>query len=130
MININKGTYVDDNDNSIVLYGNFANMDVFLAGDITFDVERDIIDNYPYLAIDILKVAHHGSKYSTCIEFVELYKPRIAVLSYGYNRYGHPSVEVINRLLSVSSIIYSTYEDGTLIFSSNYEKEFYLRVIK
>lgn len=128
--NINDNIYENDNDNSIVLYGNYANIDIFLSGDISAQVEKKIIQKYPDLNIDILKVAHHGSKYSTCNEFLNLYKPKISVLSYGYNHYGHPSKDVINRLIQVSSLIYSTFEDGTLIFSSNNKKEFYLRILK
>jgi len=128
--NINDKSYDNENDNSIVLYGEYANINLFLAGDISSKVEMDIMKKYPSIEIDILKVAHHGSKYSTCEEFVELYKPKISILSYGYNYYGHPSYEVINRLYSVSSSIYSTFEDGTLIISSNNKKEFYLRRLK
>ena len=99
-------------------------------GDVSSKVEKDIIVNYPALDVDIIKVAHHGSKYSTCIELLEEYHPRVAILSYGYNNYGHPSLEVVNRLKSIGSRIYSTYKDGTLIFFSDYEKEIYLRMLK
>ncbi len=128
--NLNNRNYDSENDNSLVLYGIYDSMHIFLAGDISFDVEKDIIKNYPSIKIDILKVAHHGSKYSTSEEFLQTYKPYIAILSYGNNLYGHPSNEVINRLKEVSTIIYSTKEDGTLIFACNNRKEIYLRKLK
>jgi competence protein ComEC len=129
-INLNDGVYDNANDNSIVLYGEYYYLKLLLMGDVSSKVEKDIIVKYPTLDVDIIKVAHHGSKYSTCIELLEEYHPRVAILSYGYNNYGHPSLEVVNRLKSIGSRIYSTYKDGTLIFFSDYEKEIYLRMLK
>lgn len=129
-ININEIEYDNENDNSIVLYGEFYNMKILLMGDVSSLVEEDIINNYPGLMVDIIKVAHHGSKYSTSDLLLDEYKPRIAILSYGYNHYGHPSSEVINKLKKRNIIIYSTFDDGSLFFFSNYKKEIYLRVLK
>lgn len=50
------------------------------------------------LKADILKVAHHGSKYSTCEEFLEAVSPSAAVIQVGTNFYGHPSGETVSRL--------------------------------
>jgi len=110
--NINNKDYNNDNDNSIVLYGSYNNMKIFLSGDISSKVEKDIIEKYPTLKIDILKVAHHGSKYSTSQKFVNQYKPKVSIINYGYNYYGHPHLSVISRLNSVNSRIFSTFEDG------------------
>ena len=129
-LNLNDYKCDNQNDNSIVLYGEFNYMNILLMGDVSSKVERNIVIDHPGLEVDIIKVSHHGSKYSTCQELLDEYHPKIAILSYGYNNYGHPSLEVVNRLKRVGSRIYSTNKDGTLIFFSNYEKEIYLRILK
>ena len=72
---------------------------------------------------DVLKVAHHGSKTSSTVEFLEAVSPTIAVISTGiYNSYGHPDDEVLYRLKSLGAEVYRTDIDGTIIIKSNGEK--------
>ncbi|OBA06594.1 competence protein ComEC [Paenibacillus polymyxa] len=60
-------------------------------------------------AIDVMKVAHHGSKYSTSEEWLSYWQPRVAVISVGAsNTYGHPNKAVLERLAEVDSAIYRT----------------------
>ena len=67
--------------------------------------------------IDILKVAHHGSKYSTSEEFLENVKPEEAVISVGKNnQYGHPAPEVIERIMKRGTKIFRTDEMGDIIY--------------
>jgi competence protein ComEC len=71
-----------------------------LTGDITAEVEQKLvwrkIINGP---VDILKVAHHGSKEATSQELLEAITPKEAVISVGkQNRFGHPTKEVLDRL--------------------------------
>ena len=52
----------------------------------------------------ILKIAHHGSKSSSTLKFLELVKPKIALISVGKNNlYGHPNSEVMERLKELRS---------------------------
>jgi competence protein ComEC len=49
--------------------------------------------------ITVLKVAHHGSRYSTTADFLSCIRPQTAVISCAkHNSYGHPSGEILNRL--------------------------------
>ena len=49
--------------------------------------------------IDILKIGHHGSKYSTSKTFIDKISPKYSVISVGRNnRYGHPHEEVLKNL--------------------------------
>ena len=66
--------------------------------------------------VDILKVAHHGSKYSTRDAFLGMIRPKEAVVSVGRNRYGHPSPEGIDRLTKRGISIYRTDLDGDIVF--------------
>ncbi len=85
----------DINENSLVLEMVFGKFKVFLPGDITQKIEEKIDIN----SVDILKVAHHGSKNSTGENLLDKIKPQLAVISVGENRFGHPAEETLERLL-------------------------------
>lgn len=71
--------------------------------------ERNISD------VSVLKVAHHGSKYSTSEAFLRQVQPRVAVISCGRNnRYGHPHEETLERLENVGSTVLNTPEYGAV----------------
>lgn len=67
--------------------------------------------------IDVLKVAHHGSKTSTSEAWLDYWKPLTAVISVGKNNvYGHPNPQVLERLQSEASAVYRTDLDGEVQF--------------
>ncbi len=82
------------NDTSIVFLLSYGNFDALLTGDVSTKVESqlDLSD------VEVLKVAHHGSKYSTSEEFLKQIQPELVVISVGKNPFGHPTEEVIERL--------------------------------
>ncbi|MBE5738500.1 MAG: MBL fold metallo-hydrolase [Clostridiales bacterium] len=96
-----------------------------LTGDIDSSIERALMNMYPaeMLNIDILKIAHHGSNGSTSIEFLEATSPDYAVVSVGENNYGHPSDDMLSRILHYDNIhntslfehLYRTDRDGNII---------------
>ena len=113
-LNVNAN-YAAKNDNSIVLYGKIANHNIAIMGDAPSMIEKKIIEEYPDIEIDVLRIGHHGSSTSSCEEFISYYKPDIAIISVGANnRYGHPTEEVINRLLYYECKIYRTDKNGTI----------------
>lgn len=66
-------------------------------------------------AIDVLKVAHHGSKSATGAEWLKYWKPKAAVISAGVNNlYGHPHAEVVERLEAGGTVIFRTDQDGEI----------------
>ena len=70
--------------------------------------------------IDILKVAHHGSRYSTTKEFLEVAEIKTAVISCGQNSiYGHPHGDTLERLQAEGCKIHITSEEGAVIFELN-----------
>lgn len=111
--------YVDKNSNSISLYVRINGLNYYFASDITSDVEFDIVNNYEKFDVDILKVAHHGSKTSSSSEFLLKANPKIAFVSRGLNnRYKHPHYDVVKRLNSLEIVLYDSAIDGSLkIFS-------------
>lgn len=67
--------------------------------------------------VDVLKVAHHGSSYSTGTWFLEETRPRVAVISVGPNSYGHPAPATLGRLADAGAIVYTTWKNGTITIS-------------
>ncbi len=68
----------------------------------------------------VLKVGHHGSKYSSSASFLKAVKPHIAVISVGAdNRFGHPAPETLARLAAVGATVYRTDQHGTIVVTTN-----------
>lgn len=91
------------NNNSLVMKMIYKNFSMLFTGDIEEIAERKIIDTYKdnsdILKSDVLKTAHHGSKTSSINEFLNLVKPKIALIGVGKtNTFGHPNIEVLERL--------------------------------
>nr|HOO68001.1 DNA internalization-related competence protein ComEC/Rec2 [Bacilli bacterium] len=108
--------YDNENDNSLVIYLDINNYKFLFTGDISQSVEESIIDEYD-LDIDILKVAHHGSKTSSSYEFLNNITPLYSIISVGVdNKFGHPSSITLNNLKKVNSKIYNTSIDGSVKF--------------
>lgn len=105
----------NENDNSNVIYLNYAGTKLLFMGDAGTDVEDNIIKKYNLENIDILKVGHHGSKTSTSKDFISSIRPQYSIISVGRNnRYNHPNQEVLDNLKN--SIIYRTDINGTIMF--------------
>ena len=102
----------DDVVAAILKYSEF---NVLLTGDMEAKVERRLIMNGNNLDADILKIGHHGSKTSTTEEFLHEVSPRIAIIQVGAkNKYGHPTLEVLNRLENFGIKYYRTDTDGDI----------------
>jgi len=104
------------NDTSVVIKAQIENTSYLLTGDISSKVEEKLISNNLDIGSDVLKVAHHGSKSSTSIDFLCAVTPEKAVISVGENSYGHPTEEVLNRLANMNIEIFRTDQDGTVKF--------------
>lgn len=97
----------DNNDTSLVIKATINDLVYLFTGDASNLVEKDLIKKYPNLKVDVLKVSHHGSTTGTCSEFLEVVRPKIALISCGKdNRYGHPSDAVLRRLEDYDIKIY------------------------
>ena len=81
----------DLNDTSVVLRLEYGNTSYLLMGDATSNVEKDLLNNNINLKSDVLKVGHHGSNYSSTIDFLNEVKPEYAIIEVGKNNsYNHP----------------------------------------
>lgn len=117
------GSDADANAASMVLKMEYGNFSVLLTGDVEEGGETMLTS---YLrstqegGITVLKAAHHGSKYSTSQDFLNITAPQIAVISCGKkNSYGHPHDEVMERLGESGAMILTTPEYGAVSISSD-----------
>ena len=100
------------------------------VGDIDSSIESDFINYYQpiksSLDVDVLKVAHHGSKNSSSEEFLNFVKPEKAVISCGKeNKYKHPHDVVVERLNNVGANIRRIDESGSILFYVNETGQMY-----
>ena len=102
------------NNVSVVLLGAVGQRRFLLAGDVEEEVDpRLLTAGLP--PVDLLKVAHHGSRTATTDAFVAAVRPRIAVASAGAdNTYGHPARSTMDRLAAAGARVYRTDRDGTV----------------
>lgn len=116
-----------ENDASLVMLTQNEEARALFAGDINREEFRRLARQYD-LSAHILKVPHHGSKYSMDDFLAQAISPMIAVVGVGKNRYGHPAPEVIQQLRKVGSSFYRTDEDGTIKILVDREKMTVFRI--
>ncbi len=83
------------NEQSLVLLASYGRFDWLLTGDIGVETENSLDG---LVDVEVLKVAHHGSKFSSGESFLRKVKPELAVIQVGRNSFGHPTDEVLERL--------------------------------
>lgn len=119
------------NEETVVFVMDMFRSRFLLTGDIDMDTEKKIIGglaegsdaanttaNNNRRPVDVLKVAHHGSKTSTSVEWLDYWKPKVSVISVGErNVYGHPNPDVIERLEQAGSFVRRTDREGEVQFS-------------
>lgn len=106
------------NDTSIVLKVKYGTNTFLFMGDASTKIEKNLLNKD--IKSDVLKVGHHGSRYSTSLEFLKKVSPEYAVISVGENNtYKHPHEEILKRLEEQNIQIYRTDKQGTILAKSN-----------
>jgi competence protein ComEC len=102
----------DENDRAILGKLSMGDGNILFTADIGKSIEDAFAPLLGY--IDVLKVAHHGSKYSSGERFISFTKPKIAIIEVGKNSYGHPAPEITKRLFENGATVYRTDTHGTI----------------
>lgn len=112
---LSLGTDTSDlNDTSIVLKMTYNNTCTLFMGDASSAVEKNLLDKN--INCDVLKVGHHGSKYSSSEAFIKAVKPTYGIIMVGKdNKYGHPTEKTLQTLQKYNVNIHRTDEEGTII---------------
>ena len=110
----------DTNEDGMVMEVHFGKFRGLFTGDIGAETEKKLLDSME--DVDFLKVAHHGSKYSTCQGFLDVVSPEIAVVSCSAkNTYGHPSADTIKRLEDCGAQVEYTMKNGAITVQTDGE---------
>lgn len=118
-----RGFKGEPNTGSIVILAKLGGLNWLFTGDFDVEGERRLLQKYPALKIDVLKVGHHGSKTSTSPELLKKYKPQIAIISVGANnRFGHPNTETLKNLQNNGISILRTDLQGAITYHFFEEK--------
>lgn len=88
--------------------------DLLVTGDATMKQERGLVEREDLSGTDIEIVGHHGSKNATTEELLREAGGSLAVISVGYNNYGHPAPETLERLAEFGYTVKRTDTDGTI----------------
>jgi competence protein ComEC len=103
------------NNVSVVLLGQVGARRFLLMGDVEEGIDPSLLtDGLPH--VDLLKVAHHGSRTATTQAFVDAVRPAVAVASAGAgNPYGHPARATLDRLAAAGARVLRTDRDGSVV---------------
>ena len=114
------GSRSDVNANSVVARLDFGETRFLFMGDAETGTERWLLAERADVRARVLKVAHHGSRFSSTPRFLHAVAPEIAVISVGEkNDYHHPAPGTLRRLESGGATVYRTDVDGTVTIESN-----------
>jgi competence protein ComEC len=105
----------DENEDSMVVELRYLGFSALFTADIGEKTELALLEAGVLKKTSVLKVPHHGSKYSSSIPFLSKLRPTLAVISVGAkNSYGHPSGDTLIRLDQVKTKILRTDESGSV----------------
>ena len=105
----------DRNDLSLTLMAEYGEFQMLLTGDIGTEVEQRLVASGRLTKVEVLKVAHHGSRYSSTEGFLKAVRPVVSLISCSAtNRYGHPGEETLKRMQEVGSKVLITKDCGAV----------------
>ena len=104
----------DENERCLMAMLHAGGLEVLVTADASDKMERSLTAAEDLSEADVLIVSHHGSRYASCDELLREVRGRTAVISTGYNRFGHPADETLDRLAEYGYTIQRTDRDGTI----------------
>jgi beta-lactamase superfamily II metal-dependent hydrolase len=110
----------DANNSSIVVMLEYESFRFLFMGDIGEEVEKKLVSAKVDLTCDVLKVGHHGSRYSSTASFLSAVKAEYGVICVGAkNSHGHPTDDALRSLNAAGVSVYRTDQLGDIVFSTN-----------
>ncbi len=115
-----RGGGNETNANSVVLRLDYGAFSMLLAGDAEAQTEQRLASKSARLSAEVLKVAHHGSKYATSDDFIKRGQFKAAIISTSAdNRYGLPAQDTLNRLKAANVKVYRTDMQGEISIATH-----------
>jgi competence protein ComEC len=110
----------DENKSSLLMKLTYRGLSVLMTGDLGFAGEEALLSAYAdrpaLLRSSLLKVGHHGSRYSTGDDFLAAVAPRAAVIQVGRNTFGHPHPDVLEKFRESGIMVYRNDRSGAILF--------------
>lgn len=106
-------------DGCLMLRATVEDFDTLITGDVRTDVEAQLASAYDLGSTELLIAGHHGSRYSTGDTLLDATGARCAIVSSGYNTYGHPTADALERLQNHGITIYRTDQLGNVTVRMN-----------
>ena len=107
-------SFSNTNNAGLFVELHFSSYDVLVTGDASAVTERTFLMHAFPSGMELLVVGHHGSRYASCEEFLRGIGADTAIVSVGYNNYGHPAEETLERLHACGYNVYRTDTEGTV----------------
>ena len=104
----------DLNERCMMMRVSIGTFDMIVTGDAPQAAERELIESHELPDAELLIAGHHGSKYSSSGELLSAAGAETAVISVGYNSYGHPTNETLERLRAYGYNVYRTDLNGNV----------------
>lgn len=104
----------DINERCLTARIGIEDYELLVTGDIDMAAERELLRGHDLSQTELLIVGHHGSKYASSPELLRELGADTAIISCGYNSYGHPTPETLERLDEYGYTVYRTDRDGTV----------------
>lgn len=123
----------DENPRSLVVRAHLGQTQILMTGDIDTETEEEVIsaNGSGSLSSTVLKIAHHGSKFSTSDAFLAETNPVVAVFQVGKNNYGHPDRGVLEKCGQKGIMTYRTDQNGAVGFFGLFDEDHpYVRVFR
>ncbi len=124
LADISEQEFDDLNDSSVVTKLTYGSTSYLFMGDASIGIEEELFQHQHastvQLKSDVVKVGHHGSRYSSSLEFLQAVAPRFAVIQSGEgNHFGHPHRQVVKRLHGLGIVTLRNDELGTITLKSD-----------
>lgn len=104
----------DENERGVIIIASIGNYDMLVTGDVDASVERRLVASAALPDFELLIVGHHGSRYATSLDLLSAVRAETAIISVGYNNYGHPTPDVLWRLSAWGMQVLRTDELGNV----------------
>lgn len=104
----------DANERCLTAKVSLNDYDMLVTGDIIKAAEHELLAAHDLSDLELLIVGHHGSRYSSSGELLGTIGADTAIVSVGYNTFGHPTHETLERLDAYGYTIYRTDQNGTV----------------
>ncbi len=102
------------NDHGIAALVSLGDYDMLVTGDMGQKTEQALLERHPIREAELYIVGHHGSQYASSAVLLETIGADTAIVSCGYNSYGHPEEETLERIASYGYTVYRTDENGRI----------------